>query len=258
MWGRLFHSDAAARKCGDGFTVLELLVVVAVIAVLAAVLLPALSRAENAGKAAACENNLHELGLAFMLYFQDNSDCVPSAALKSSLGPQPEDWIWWQVQRDPSGAVTMRDPAKGRIISELGGYNSKYLRCPADHDALDRQVLWQQSPGNEQYFYSYSLNGYNQHGMASYISKDRSVVFLNRFSAISHPAQKIMLAEEKGGPEDGPGSATIDDGCWQPPGYPLSSRHAGGANVTFADGHVARVPRDFADSSHPEHYVPGL
>jgi prepilin-type processing-associated H-X9-DG protein len=48
----------------------------------------------------------------------------------------------------------------------------------------------------------------------------------------------------------------IDDGRWLPPGYPLSMRHSGRANVVFADSHVETVRREFADSSHPEHYDP--
>jgi prepilin-type N-terminal cleavage/methylation domain-containing protein/prepilin-type processing-associated H-X9-DG protein len=251
------HVPIARRVGRPAFTLIELLVTIAIIATLAALLLASLSRAHMAAKATACESNLRQLGLGFALYFPENNDSFPTAALKSSLGPQPEDWVWWQVQT-ATGSVSMRDPAHGSVIRELGGYNTRYLRCPADQDASNRQVLWEQNPGNEQYFYSYSLNGYDEHGMASYISMDRSVIILNRFSAISHPADKIMLAEEKGGPQDGPGSATIDDGRWEPPGYPLTSRHSGRANVTFADGHDARVKRDFADSTHPEHYVPGL
>ncbi len=258
MQGESLQLHGAARNGGRAFTLIELLVVVALIAILAAMLLPALARAHDDAQATACENNLHQLGLGFLMYFQDNSDTFPTAALKSSLGPQPEDWIWWQVQRSPSGTVTMRSPAEGSVIRELGEYDSRYLRCPADTDALHRQVVWQQNPGDEQYFYSYSLNGYDEHGMASYISKDRSIIDRNLASSVARPAGKIMLAEEKGGPDDGPGDATIDDGRWEPPGYPLSERHDGQANVSFADGHAARVRRDFADSFHPEHYVPGL
>ncbi|HZT23765.1 MAG TPA: prepilin-type N-terminal cleavage/methylation domain-containing protein [Verrucomicrobiae bacterium] len=256
MWGKSIHLNAPAGRYADAFTLIELLVVIAVIAILAALLLPALSQAENSGKAITCENNLHQLSLGFMLYFQDNNDDFPTAALKSSLGAQPEDWIWWQVSSNASG-VTMRNPSDGSVMRYLG-YKSEYVRCPADQDALHRQVLWQQNPGFEQYFYSYSLNAYSERGMASYISKDRSVIILNRASAITQPSEKIMLAEEKGSPADGPGDAVIDDGAWEPPGYPLTSRHDGEANVTFVDGHVARVKRDFADSFHPKHYVPGL
>ncbi len=250
-------SESSDGKYGQGFTLFELLVVMSVIAALAALLLPALSRAQRKGRATVCESNLHQLGLAFMLYFHDYNDDFPTAALKSSLGAQPEDWVWWQVQSNALG-VSMRNPANGSVIRELGGYKSDYLRCPADRDALNRQALWQQNPGFEQYFYSYSLNRYDEHGMASYISKDRSFILLNRISSVVRPGDKIMLAEEKGGAADGPGSAAVDDGGWEPRGYPLTSRHDGKANVTFADGHVARVKRDFADSTHPEHYVPGL
>ncbi len=240
------------------FTLIELLVVVAIIAVLAAMLLPALAGAHAQAQATACESNLHQLGVGFLMYLQDNDDCFPTAALKGALGAQPEDWIWWQIERGAGGSFTMRSRAQGSVIREMGEYDSRYLRCPADFDAPDREVIWQQHPGEEQYFYSYSLNGYSEHGMASYISKDRSVIFRNLASSIVRPASKIMLAEERGGPGDGPGDAVIDDGCWQPPGYPLTARHEGQANVTFADGHVARVKRAFGNSFHPEHYVPGL
>jgi prepilin-type processing-associated H-X9-DG protein len=78
-------------------------------------------------------------------------------------------------------------------------------------------------------------------GMASYISRDRRLVMLNRITRVRNPAGKVMLAEEKGGQGDGPGEAVIDDGRWTPPGYPLTSRHGGRANVTFADGRVENV-----------------
>jgi prepilin-type processing-associated H-X9-DG protein/prepilin-type N-terminal cleavage/methylation domain-containing protein len=249
-------ADVSPRvRAAGGFTLVELLVVIAILAILTALLLPALSRGKAGAQSAVCIGHLRQLGYAFMMYLDSHGGIFPTAAARGPLGAHPEDWLWWQVEMS---ATTMRDPSRGSIVPYLGKYDTRLFRCPADKDAEGREIAWRKNPGNEQYFYSYSLNAASDRGMASYFSKDRSMMFLNRVSAVRNPALKIMLAEEKGGPEDGPGSASIDDGRWVPPGYPLTRRHSGRANVTFADGHVESVKREFADADHPEHYAPGL
>src|ERR1039458_2574869 len=92
--------STASKHSGRAFTLLELLVVMAIISLLAALLLPALSRAKQRAGATTCSNNLRQLSLAFVLYCEAHNDTFPAPGSAFIYGPQPEDWIWWQRGRD--------------------------------------------------------------------------------------------------------------------------------------------------------------
>lgn len=104
-----------------GFTLLELLVVIGIIAVLAALLLPTLSRAKESARAAACLSNLHQIGLALQLYTQDHGNRLPvmgNASLSSNGLP-----------------VRPELPTMDQVLSNYLG-SVKVLRCPSDTKQL--------------------------------------------------------------------------------------------------------------------------
>jgi prepilin-type N-terminal cleavage/methylation domain-containing protein/prepilin-type processing-associated H-X9-DG protein len=110
---------ATARFWGRerlAFTLVELLVVIALIATVAALLLPAFGRAKESGRGAVCLSNLHQLGLALQLYAQDYHNRLP-------------------YMRDQSRSATNGLPGPNVVLSNYVG-NVHVLQCPSDRQNL--------------------------------------------------------------------------------------------------------------------------
>lgn len=81
-----FSSLSRRNRPGNGFTLIELLVVIAIIAILAAILFPVFARARESARSITCISNQKQLGTAFMMYFQDYDESLPTL-----VGPT-ENW----------------------------------------------------------------------------------------------------------------------------------------------------------------------
>jgi prepilin-type N-terminal cleavage/methylation domain-containing protein/prepilin-type processing-associated H-X9-DG protein len=103
------------------FTLVELLVTIAVIAVLASLLMPALGRGKESGCVAACQGNLHQIGLALQLYVDDNRNIMPT-----------------MYDRPLTGAPTNLPVINVVLAGPLG--STQVLRCPSDNQRIFEQT----------------------------------------------------------------------------------------------------------------------
>jgi prepilin-type N-terminal cleavage/methylation domain-containing protein/prepilin-type processing-associated H-X9-DG protein len=143
-----------------GFTLVELLVVIGIIALLISILLPSLSRAKEQANRVKCLSNLRQVGVAFMLYANQNNQKLPHRSASRGDGHQRHDWIYWQKKGQPLPPDETID--QSNVLSQIAGNGSvpeELLRCPSDD--WENRPLNGNSATDGPYHYSYTVSAYS-------------------------------------------------------------------------------------------------
>ncbi len=244
------------------FTLIELLIVIAIIATLSAILLPVLSRGKLSAQCGVCQSNQRELGLATQMYWSDNA----GNSFAYEVGPTNNGVLYWFGWIGNSGGEGHRafDLSMGALFQYYYGRDVRL--CPSPVWGLPR----------------FQLKGTNvifSYGCNSLIFGGPGHSTVNA-AKIRHPADTAIMADSaEVNNFQAPASPTnplfeewyyvdLETNYSSPNNFPNTHfRHGQKANVTFADGHVAmegyvsgsmdpRLPRLLIGQLPPQILIP--
>src|ERR1039458_1485994 len=223
-------------KPRHAFTLLELLVTIAIIAILAALLLMAISAAKSRSLSVYCKNNLHQIGLAMTIYCGDNHHYPGSWWIHKTVGVDHYVWPERLLSQASNSRKIFSCPA-ARPDSAWDPNINKTLGCISIDGLLDRFAIHWRS----RFAIAYNDWGlmqdklddpaYPQLGMGGDVTGPFFKGFLTE-DVVKSPAQMIMLGD------------STDDAMWdasmkpnREPQWP-SNRHSRRTNLEFVDSHI--------------------
>lgn len=237
------HDRLVGFKNSKGLSLMELLIVVAVVGILVAFLMTTVQRMRSAGQAAHCANNLRQIGVGASMYFAEHDGWMPIARDQSEPGSTSYSsfgvWYWHlapylEIPRDENrnDRIGPVGPGGGRLSSSF------VLLCPSHHEARD----WSNFQ-KEQRPVSYAPTIMVAGASSSIqIAADGDGIYRGRLQYIERPSEKVFIIESRSHQV----ANMTSPHRWDPNnapnhwGYLSFDRHQGTGNVLFFDGRVER------------------
>jgi len=228
------RSGVNTKMC-SAFTLVELLVVIGIIAILAALLLPVLSKAKGRAQGIACVNNLKQFGYGWQMYGHDNNDRIPPNR-GGQFVPPGSTWV--------QGWLSLAGPDNTNTLYLQQSYLAPYVknsidiwRCPADKSTADVGG-GVRLPRVRSISMNHFLNPPNWPQVPDYR-------IIRRISDMTDPGPSmtfVLLDERQESINDGTFSVSLhfdrsDPNSWVLIDYP-ASYHNGAGGLDFADGHA--------------------
>ena len=217
-------------KAGSGFTLVELLVVIASIAILSALLLPVVSAAKKRAQRTTCLNNLRQINLGTRMYADDSFDAPPSPG-SAAAGANPMVLYsgYKQLMKNYVGLKGVSSPQDKLFACPADGSFPSFFLTNTTWPWRYVSMSFHDQPFSD--FSSYVFNGGNNLAHTNKINNaviPRPGLTGVKLSAVKHPSRTALIVE---GSAPGPWS-------WHDPMPPVLFNDAKNM-VSFVDGHVS-------------------